>query len=230
MWVYDNRRIARNYLHGWFGIDVVTCIPFDVIISALANAGQWTINGMTFRLLRMLRIMKLARIVRASRILSRWQDHIGLSYAYTSLFRFLLITLVLAHWLACLWGFVGLADEQGPDFSWPDDVPPPWEGYFDAGVGGGWRHKAGVLQAGPWDHYGMALCMPRNQTHVRARTPPFIFRLCSSIPYSAPPCDSTPAPTRVVRCRFEQHLRREYLWIRTSDPCPALHVRVVERC
>ena len=65
--------LSPQYLHGWFALDFITCIPIDVIFGYLAQAGQWQINSITFRLLRMLRILKLARIVRASRIISRWQ-------------------------------------------------------------------------------------------------------------------------------------------------------------
>lgn len=64
---------SPQYLHGWFALDFITCIPIDVIFGYLAQAGQWQINSITFKLLRMLRILKVARIVRASRIISRWQ-------------------------------------------------------------------------------------------------------------------------------------------------------------
>ena len=67
-----------------------------MLFGFVAEANGWGVQGggnaLRLRLLRMLRIMKLARIVRASRILARWQDHIGLSYAYSSLLRFMMMT------------------------------------------------------------------------------------------------------------------------------------------
>ena len=96
-WVHDHARIARHYLKGWFTLDVATCIPFDLIFGLLAASFGWSFSSTTFRLLRMLRITKIARAVRASRIFARWQDHIGLSFAYLSLIRFLLIVIILAH-------------------------------------------------------------------------------------------------------------------------------------
>lgn len=39
MMVYDNKKIARAYLRGWFALDVFTCIPFDVIVAAFASSG-----------------------------------------------------------------------------------------------------------------------------------------------------------------------------------------------
>jgi hypothetical protein len=154
MWVYDKRRIIHNYLRGWFALDVITCVPFDVLFGFLGEAaGERSegtqSNALTLRLLRMLRIMKLARIVRASRILARWQDHIGLSYAHSSLVRFLMMTLVLAHWLACLWGFVGLQDYVELSTWEGAEGPAMWGGYLSYQS---WRSKANVLEAGPWDH------------------------------------------------------------------------------
>ena len=134
-----------------------------MLFGFIGEAAGWSAagggNALRLRLLRMLRIMKLARIVRASRILSRWQDHIGLSYAHSSLLRFMMMTLVLAHWLACLWGFVGLQDYLELS-SWEDSEGPiAWGGYL---ADQSWRSKASVLQAGPWDHYGMALYVALN--------------------------------------------------------------------
>ena len=65
----------------------------------------------------------LARILRASRIYKRWVDYFGMSYALQSLLRFLVLTCVLAHWLACLWGFFGQrVDESAPD-TWHARLP-----------------------------------------------------------------------------------------------------------
>ena len=57
--------------------------------------------------------IKLIRIVRISRIFARWQASIGLSFAVTTLVEFLLLTLIMAHWLACLWAFVGRNSGDG---------------------------------------------------------------------------------------------------------------------
>jgi hypothetical protein len=107
MMVHNNQKIARVYLSGWFFLDVFTCIPFDMIIAGIAEAADYDVNTQLFRILRMLRLVKLVRMLRASPIISRWQDHIGFSYAFLSLIKFTFITGLMAHWLACLWGFAG---------------------------------------------------------------------------------------------------------------------------
>ena len=85
--VYDNKTIALTYLRGWFILDVFTCIPFDIIFAAIAAAAAFDISPSTFQLLRMLRLVKLMRVLRASRIIGRWQDHVGFSYALISLLQ-----------------------------------------------------------------------------------------------------------------------------------------------
>ena len=148
--VYDNKRIAKAYLKGWFTIDFITCLPLDMIVlSAMDATGESGSGDYTLlRLLRMLRIMKLARIVRAARIFNRWQDHISISFATLSLFKFTFLTVVLAHWLACLWGFVG----EPHDDEWIS---------FDQGLT--WRQKARMGEsAGPFALYGASLYVAFN--------------------------------------------------------------------
>ena len=39
MWVYDNRKIAINYLTSWFPLDLLTGIPFGGAAAGLGAAG-----------------------------------------------------------------------------------------------------------------------------------------------------------------------------------------------
>ena len=133
-WVYDNRKIAERYIRGWFFLDLFTAIPFSVIIQYAATENNWDVDSTMFMVLRCLRIVKLARIIRGSRIIRRWQDSIGMSYAHLSLLRFLVGTLVLAHWMACIWGFAGRSDRIPPDDGDEDVI---WDGY----VGFTWTEK-----------------------------------------------------------------------------------------
>ena len=82
-WVSDRRRITNHYCRTWFVPDVITCIPFEVLVGTahgdgvpLASGSGSASSNQTLRLLRMVRLLKLARVLRASRILTRWQDHV----------------------------------------------------------------------------------------------------------------------------------------------------------
>ena len=168
MMIYENKRIAIAYIKGWFPLDFITCVPFDLVFAGVAAASNVETDGSSFRLLRMLRIMKLMRIVRASRILSRWQDHVSISFALMSLFKFAFLTVLLAHWLACLWGFIGyrtidlddplLANVTAEDLDMTTTIA--WGGY---GAGHSWRQKARVPDdANEWQLYGICIYVALN--------------------------------------------------------------------
>ena len=136
MWVYDNRKIAINYLTSWFPLDLLTGIPFDFVISTIIagnssndDAPNAAFSSSMLQLLRVMRIAKLARILRASRIYKRWIDYIGMSYASQALLRFLILTCVLAHWLACLWGFTGQRADLAAAETWHSRLPKAYDGF-----------------------------------------------------------------------------------------------------
>ena len=157
-WVYDNRAIACAYLKGWFTLDLVTTVPIGTIVKA---ASPSTTEGSTaiFRSLRVLRVVKLARLLRASRILKRWQDYIGLSFAMLSLIRFLILIIVLAHWLACAWGYIG-SSSDGPTAANASSAEEAWVSYAHSDIT--WRTKAGVDSGNPFDVYAVALYVSLN--------------------------------------------------------------------
>ena len=67
-WVADHGRIARNYLRGWFLIDLISVLPFDSVAVALGDDGWKKIT--IVRVVRLCRLAKLARILRAGRLLN----------------------------------------------------------------------------------------------------------------------------------------------------------------
>ena len=102
-----------HYIRTWFALDLLTAMPIDIILFVLERCSGIVLQAGLARVVRLTRLIKLFRLARISRIFARWQASIGLSYAVTSLVQFLLLTLILAHWLACLWGFVGRNSGDG---------------------------------------------------------------------------------------------------------------------
>ena len=160
--------ICRS-LKGWFWLDVLTCIPFDVIVHvalilSTSEASELNQDAQMFRLLKMARIIKLMRMLRASRIFSRWQNHLSLSFAMLSLIKFLLLTAILAHWLACVWGFVGLEGDG------------EWVGFDDATHGRStmitWRQMHGVVNASLLEAYSVSLYVALNSEYEYFRIRP----------------------------------------------------------
>jgi len=148
--VYDTSVIRRHYLRGWFPYDVLTCFPFDLLVGGITAASGGSFDGLVgpnlLRVFKFLRFMKLMRVLRIGRIIHRWQDHVGVSLVFLSLMQSALFVLLLAHWLACFWGFVGTA-YSSPGSEWLS---------YDQRIT--WRHKSNVPpDAAPFDVYWIAL-------------------------------------------------------------------------
>ena len=115
-WVSSRRLIARHYATTWLPIDLISVIDFEAIVKAISGGDDDSDEGegdelgalQLIRTVRLVRLFKLLRILRASRIISRWQDFIGLSYSQTAMIQFVCLTLFQVHIMACLWGYIGL--------------------------------------------------------------------------------------------------------------------------
>lgn len=118
----DRSLIRQQYFRGWFIIDFISIIPYDMAGYVFSSTAVQQLK--TLRMVRCLRLLKLARIFKASRLIRRWQNRISISFASFALGRFLVGIVLASHWMACLWGIVGGALGEpvcklGPDSSIP---------------------------------------------------------------------------------------------------------------
>ena len=113
--VEDHSLIIRHYLRGWFAVDSFTIfVPFGFDIyqtvlpdpaTAATEEGAGDDGGgavVVLRVLRAVRLVKLVRLVRASRVFERWKSKISMSHATKTVFRAISMTLIGAHWYACV--------------------------------------------------------------------------------------------------------------------------------
>lgn len=113
-----NRRIiAKKYLKGWFLIDLLAFIPFDLINYALGNRSDESstsnYNNLArllrlprlYKLLRIFRIIKALRAYSNSGVIEKLQDLLHLNSRLFKLFKFLMYVLVTVHIMACFWHF-----------------------------------------------------------------------------------------------------------------------------
>ncbi|XP_070842045.1 voltage-gated inwardly rectifying potassium channel KCNH2 isoform X1 [Chaetodon trifascialis] len=82
-------RIAVHYFKGWFLIDMVAAIPFDLLI--YRNGEETT------TLIGLLKTARLLRLVRVARKLDRYSE-----YGAAVLFLLMCTFALIAHWLACI--------------------------------------------------------------------------------------------------------------------------------
>lgn len=103
--ILDRRKIARHYLRGWFFLDLISILPYDIAGLFLQSSGMKQLK--VLRTIRLFRLLKILRVLRASRMLKRWENRISMPFAHQALARFLVIIIFISHWMACVWGLVG---------------------------------------------------------------------------------------------------------------------------
>ncbi|KAL7033273.1 hypothetical protein ACKWTF_007523 [Chironomus riparius] len=106
--VSDPKVIRMNYLQSWFVIDLLSCLPYDVF-----NAFDHDEEGIgsLFSALKVVRLLRLGRVVRK---LDRY-----LEYGAAMLILLLCFYMLVAHWLACIWYYIGRTDaDNGVQYSW----------------------------------------------------------------------------------------------------------------
>ncbi|KAM9746166.1 potassium voltage-gated channel subfamily H member 6a isoform 2-T2 [Menidia menidia] len=99
-------RIAQHYFKGWFLIDIVAAIPFDLLI--FRSGTQETEPQTQTTLIGLLKTARLLRLVRVARKLDRYSE-----YGAAVLFLLMCTFALIAHWLACIWYAIGNVERTG---------------------------------------------------------------------------------------------------------------------
>jgi len=94
--VSQHSKIAVHYFRGWFIIDLVAAIPFDLLLFGSDTDEQTT------TLIGLLKTARLLRLVRVARKIDRYSEY-GAAVLILLMSAFALV----AHWLACIWHACG---------------------------------------------------------------------------------------------------------------------------
>ena len=109
-WVEEPRLIVCHYMKGWFVLDIISILPFDLASlkdpdedpDAESSSSDLSVLKLV-RIIRLLRLIKLVRLVRGARILKRWESKLAINYSTLTLWQCLIGLLLSAHWFACVW-------------------------------------------------------------------------------------------------------------------------------
>ncbi|VDK46217.1 unnamed protein product [Anisakis simplex] len=99
-------KIAIHYFKGWFIIDMIAAVPFDLL---LVN----TNSDETTTLIGLLKTARLLRLVRVARKLDRYSE-----YGAAVLVLLMAVFALIAHWLGCLWYAIGSMELPHKEFTW----------------------------------------------------------------------------------------------------------------
>jgi hypothetical protein len=98
--------IAKGYITGFFIIDLLSIIPFDVIFASLHFNGlaRFSKIGRMYKLVRITRLLKLFKILKEqSRIHKILTDYLRIGLGMERLIFFTFLTIIAIHICACLW-------------------------------------------------------------------------------------------------------------------------------
>uniref|UniRef100_A0A8C7QDE9 Voltage-gated delayed rectifier potassium channel KCNH4 n=1 Tax=Oncorhynchus mykiss TaxID=8022 RepID=A0A8C7QDE9_ONCMY len=121
--VYDARSICVHYVTTWLFVDLIAALPFDLL---------YAFNVSVYFGVHLLKTVRLLRLLRLLQKLERYSQ-------YSAVVLTLLMSMfaLLAHWMACVWYFIGRREIENSPNSW--DI--------------GWLHelgkRLGILGGGP---------------------------------------------------------------------------------
>ena len=114
-------QIAKNYLKGWFLIDLVASFPFDALVDETkANTADVGKLGRLAKIFKLVRLFKLLRLFKLSRILSRLRQSTQVNPNVLVLWKTLGVLACELHWAACGYWFLatGSYGLNEPSDSW----------------------------------------------------------------------------------------------------------------
>jgi len=100
MWVVDRAKIVKRYLRGYFILDVVSTIPFGMIVLVIGDSSLEKLK--LLRIIRLVRITKLLKLLQTGHVI-KFLEQTGVSFNVLTLIKFVIGVLFIAHWLACGW-------------------------------------------------------------------------------------------------------------------------------
>uniref|UniRef100_A0A8C4ITF5 Voltage-gated delayed rectifier potassium channel KCNH4 n=1 Tax=Dicentrarchus labrax TaxID=13489 RepID=A0A8C4ITF5_DICLA len=122
--VYDARSICVHYVTTWLFVDLIAALPFDLL---------YAFNVSVYFGVHLLKTVRLLRLLRLLQKLERYSQ-------YSAVVLTLLMSMfaLLAHWMACVWYFIGRKEIESPG-SW--DI--------------GWLHELGKRLGTPYFLFGL---------------------------------------------------------------------------
>jgi len=114
-------RIIKRYCKSWFLIDFLSVQQFDVLGFIVESESLQKMKAV--KIIRLLRLLKLTRVAIASRVFRRLEVRASIAYQRVALYKFLIILMLISHWLSCLWAMTLTLVDDGPNVRrWVDAI------------------------------------------------------------------------------------------------------------
>lgn len=126
--VERRKEIASTYIQGWFFIDLLSIIPFDLIISTeeIDSSSTQMIRlvriGRMSKLIKLTRLLKMLKLIKEKNKLIKYSNEsLKMGSGFDRLLLFVLIFLLLSHVVCCLWVLTASISDT-KEGTWLEDI------------------------------------------------------------------------------------------------------------
>jgi len=114
--VDDRKTIVIDYLQGWFFIDLLAIMPFEIFMESHANEMVRVIRiGRIYKLVKLLKLLRIFKVMKDKSRLLKLINNLG--QGIQRLIILIVLFLFLNHIVACFWIICGNMSQQEEDFT-----------------------------------------------------------------------------------------------------------------
>ena len=107
-------KIAMRYLKGNFLIDLISSVPWDVVLGLFTGGNSaFAENTRALKAIRLIKLSKLGRLARVKKIIEQIEDIIQVDPELKNVLMATVVMVFIAHLLACVWGAISRFNEYG---------------------------------------------------------------------------------------------------------------------
>ena len=106
--VADSSTIRRKYMKGWFVIDLLSCIPDELFTLLFVSQKDVSAAHTEPHVAQLLGALKVLRLLRLGRVVRKVDMY--LEFGGAVLLLLVVVFMLFAHWMACIWYSIGLYD------------------------------------------------------------------------------------------------------------------------
>ena len=142
--VYHKKKIAKNYLKGWFWIDFISSFPVQFIFMFFKNTNfnkYTSFNNLIkiSKLSKISRLTKLKKLLRVKKItkispfefkLEKLMNQMNLKQVGRTYIKFIFLIFSLVHISGCFWHMISKFDQDNQKYQWIN-----YYNYYDLSTG-----------------------------------------------------------------------------------------------
>jgi CRP-like cAMP-binding protein len=155
--IMKQRLICNSYMKSWFILDISSTFPWGAVFTSMEGGGSQAMLRMA-KIGKMLRMLRLLRVAKLNVLVQQVEDlfHSTMLLTFLKLGKIMSIVLLVCHWVACIWGWIGSPERYTSDLG---KEPHDWStcepgGPCEPGMGGSaWRRRYGLDEASLAEQY-----------------------------------------------------------------------------